>query len=95
MSEGSGLSGRVLARRVWRDALSHRKALIFTALLLMAIEGGMLGALSYLLRPMFDQVFVAGDMAALWWVGLSILGLFIIRGMASVGLGMPAVSMMR
>jgi len=46
MSEGSGLSGRVLARRVWRDALSHRKALIFTALLLMAIEGGMLGALS-------------------------------------------------
>ena len=85
MSEGSGLSGRVLARRVWRDALSHRKALIFTALLLMAIEGGMLGALSYLLRPMFDQVFVAGDMAALWWVGLSILGLFIIRGMASVG----------
>lgn len=85
MSEGSGLSGRVLARRVWRDALSHRKALIFTALLLMAIEGGMLGALSYLLRPIFDQVFVAGDMAALWWVGLSILGLFIIRGMASVG----------
>ncbi len=85
MSEGSGLSGRVLARRVWRDALSHRKALIVTALLLMAIEGGMLGALSYLLRPMFDQVFVAGDMAALWWVGLSILGLFIIRGMASVG----------
>lgn len=85
MSEGSGLSGRVLARRVWRDALSHQKALIFTALLLMAIEGGMLGALSYLLRPMFDQVFVAGDMAALWWVGLSILGLFIIRGMASVG----------
>jgi len=85
MSEGSGLSGRVLARRVWRDALSHRKALIFTALLLMAIEGGMLGALSYLLRPMFDQVFVAGDMAALWWVGISILGLFIIRGMASVG----------
>ncbi len=85
MSEGSGLSGRVLARRVWRDALSHRKALIFTALLLMAIEGGMLGALSYLLRPMFDQVFVAGDMAALWWVGLSILGLFIIRGMSSVG----------
>ena len=85
MSEGSGLSGRVLARRVWRDALSHRKALIFTALILMAIEGGMLGALSYLLRPMFDQVFVAGDMAALWWVGLSILGLFIIRGMASVG----------
>lgn len=85
MSEGSGLSGRVLARRVWRDALSHRKALIFTALLLMAIEGGMLGALSYLLRPIFDQVFVAGDMAALWWVGLSILGLFIIRGIASVG----------
>ena len=51
----------------------------------MAIEGGMLGALSYLLRPMFDQVFVVSDMAALWWVGLSILGLFIIRGMASVG----------
>jgi ATP-binding cassette, subfamily B, bacterial MsbA len=85
VSEGSGLSGRVLARRVWSDALTHRKVLIFAAFLLMAIEGGMLGALSYLLRPMFNQVFVAGDMAALWWVGLSILGLFIIRGISSIG----------
>ncbi len=85
LSENGGLPGRVLARRVWCDALSARKTLIFSALFLMAIEGGMLGALSYLLRPMFDQVFVAGDMGALWWVGLAILGLFVIRGIASVG----------
>lgn len=73
-----------LAARVWRDALSSQRGLLIVAFVLMAIEGGMLGALSYLLKPMFDEVFVAGRMSALWVVGLSILVLFIVRGGASV-----------
>jgi ATP-binding cassette subfamily B protein len=44
----------------------------------------MLGALSWMMQPMFDQVFMAGDSSALWTVGLAILGTFVCRAVASV-----------
>lgn len=50
----------------------------------MVIEGSTLGALSYLLKPLFDRVFVAGDGRGVWVVGAAILGLFVIRAVASV-----------
>ncbi|TFL19430.1 ABC transporter ATP-binding protein [Jannaschia formosa] len=50
----------------------------------MAIEGSSVGALAYMLEPMFDVVFVQGrsDLVAL--VGLAIFGLFALRGVVSV-----------
>ncbi len=50
----------------------------------MVIEGSTLGALSYLLQPMFDLVFVAGQSSAIWWVGAGIFGLFVIRGITGI-----------
>ncbi len=50
----------------------------------MVIEGGTLGALSYLLKPLFDKVFTPGGESALIWVGLAILSLFVIRAVTSV-----------
>ena len=44
----------------------------------------MLGLLSWMMKPMFDSVFLAGDEGALWWVGLVILGIFLVRAVASV-----------
>ncbi len=46
----------------------------------MAVEGSMLGAVSYMMQPMFDNVFTAADPVALWGVGLTILAIFMIRG---------------
>ncbi|MCP3972155.1 MAG: ABC transporter ATP-binding protein [Rhodobacteraceae bacterium] len=51
----------------------------------MAVEGGMLGLLSWIIKPMFDQVFVAGDRGAVVWVGAAVFGIFLARAIAGFG----------
>ncbi len=81
MSERSG----PLLRWLWADYLRpHRRTLTF-AILLMMIEGSMLGVLSRMIQPMFDTVFLQGDQNALWWVGLGILMIFCVRAVSSAG----------
>lgn len=70
---------------LWRGYLRPYRLTILIALVLMAIEGGMLGLLSYLIKPMFDKVFLAGDSGALWLVGLAIMGIFLVRAVTSAG----------
>ncbi len=51
---------------------------------ILIIDGSTLGMLSYLLKPMFDTVFSGkGSPAALYLVGLGILGLFVLRATTS------------
>ncbi|MDZ4096072.1 MAG: ABC transporter ATP-binding protein, partial [Paracoccaceae bacterium] len=49
------------------------------AVVFMMIEGATLASLSWLIKPLFDDVFNGGSEAALIWVGLGILGLFVTR----------------
>lgn len=51
----------------------------------MAIEGSMLGFLSWIIQPMFDNVLVQGKTQMIWWVGLGILGIFCVRAVSSSG----------
>ena len=51
---------------IWGDYLKPHWPKIAVALVLMAIEGSMLGALSYIVQPMFDEVFIAGDRGAIF-----------------------------
>lgn len=44
----------------------------------------MLGALSYMMQPMFDDVFVAGNGGMLIWVGLFVITIFVVRAVSSV-----------
>lgn len=74
----------VLLKWLWRGYLRHQWPLVIAALLFMSLEGSMLGALSYMMKPMFDEVFVAGQYDALWWVGLAIFGIFTLRAVASI-----------
>ena len=74
-----------LTRWLWRDYLRpHSKVIVF-AVILMAIEGAMLGLLSWIIKPMFDQVFVAKDRSAIVWVGLAVFGIFLARALAGFG----------
>ena len=50
----------------------------------MVIEGSTLGALSYMLEPLFDRVFGSGSSSALWLVGGMIFGLFVLRAVTSL-----------
>lgn len=54
-------------------------------MLLMAVEGSMLGALSYIVQPMFDRVFIAGNRDAVAWVAVAIGGLFLVRAISAFG----------
>jgi ATP-binding cassette, subfamily B, bacterial MsbA len=75
---------RVLFSRFWRSYLRPHLPLMGLAFLLMAIEGSTLGLLSYMIEPLFDQVFAPGGSGALVWVGGAILGLFVMRALTSV-----------
>ncbi|PWJ16491.1 ABC transporter ATP-binding protein [Jannaschia seohaensis] len=70
--------------RLWRGYLKRHWPWILVAALLMAIEGSSVGALAYMLEPMFDVVFVDGRSDLIVVVGLAIFALFAVRGVVSV-----------
>ena len=77
-------TSRRLFGRLWRGYLSKHVGLMSLAFLMMVIEGSTLGALSWLLEPLFDRVFAPGGSDELPLVGAAILGLFLIRAVTSV-----------
>ncbi|MFH5772864.1 ABC transporter ATP-binding protein [Paracoccus sp. NGMCC 1.201697] len=68
-----------LFSRMWRDYLHPYWARIILALFFLVLEGSTLGLLSWMLKPLFDRVFVGGDSNAIWWVGGVIFALFMLR----------------
>ncbi len=78
-------SNRELVGWAWRNYLKMHWPKIAAALVLMAIEGSMLGALSYIVQPMFDLVFVAGNRGAVYWVAGVIAGIFLVRAASDFG----------
>ena len=74
----------VLIGWVWRGYLRRHWRLLLVALVFMAIEGSTLGAISYMMQPMFDTVFVERNEGALWGVALIILAIFVIRAISGV-----------
>jgi len=77
-------SSRTLMRRLWSGYLKYHKWWMALAMVLMVIEGSTLAILSYMLQPMFDNVFAAGNKQAVWWVGGIIFGLFLVRAIAQL-----------
>jgi ATP-binding cassette subfamily B protein len=81
----NGASSRELLGWLWQGYLRQYIGWLLAAVALMSIEGSMLGALSWMMQPMFDQVFTPGSAGAIWWVGAAFLGIFVLRGVSSVG----------
>lgn len=75
---------RQLFTRMWRGYLRQHWPKMALAAALMMLEGSALGALSWMLEPLFDKVFVAGQSGMIWWVGGAIFGLFLLRAVTSV-----------
>lgn len=70
--------------RLWRGYLRRYAGLVALAFGLMAIEGSTFGALSYLIRPLFDQVLAPGGQNLLLWVAFAILALFVVRAITAL-----------
>ncbi|EYD71195.1 ABC transporter ATP-binding protein [Limimaricola hongkongensis] len=69
---------------LWRGYLAKHWRWLVVAMVLMAIEGGSLGLFASMMRPMFDEVFVAGRTDALWIVGVVVMGIFVVRAVTSM-----------
>ncbi len=83
-SKGPEKTSRELLTWLWRDYLRFHLGWLLLALFFMTLEGSMLGALSYMMRPMFDDIFVGGDTSAITWVGIAIMGIFLLRACSGV-----------
>ena len=80
----AAVNPRGLLLWVWRGYLSKHWRLLLVAMVFMALEGAMFGALSYMMKPMFDQIFVGGNADAIVWVGLIFFSIFLVRALASI-----------
>ncbi|MEM9523263.1 MAG: ABC transporter transmembrane domain-containing protein, partial [Pseudomonadota bacterium] len=69
---------------LWSRYLRRHTGLVLVAFLLMSIEGSMMGAMSYMLKPMFDTVFIEGQSNAIWWVGTAFFLIFLIRAITGI-----------
>jgi subfamily B ATP-binding cassette protein MsbA len=83
------MNGPVPALRLlgwlWRDYLRNRWGILALAMLLMALEGASTGALSYLVRPMFDEVHKGAAFGVVVKVAASVGGVFVLRALAGFG----------
>ncbi|MGH1329763.1 MAG: ABC transporter ATP-binding protein [Paracoccaceae bacterium] len=77
------------ARRItiwlWRSYMRRYTWIVAVAVVLMALEGGMYGALSYMIKPVFDDVLVAANKGAIFWVSAAVMGVFVLRAVAGFG----------
>ncbi|MEO0938611.1 MAG: ABC transporter ATP-binding protein [Pseudomonadota bacterium] len=83
-AEQDGYESRHLLAWLWHGYLRKHVPLMLVAGFFMILEGSMLGALSWLMQPMFDDVFTQGQISTLYWVCALVVGIFVVRAVSSV-----------
>ncbi|MEP6265931.1 MAG: ABC transporter ATP-binding protein, partial [Paracoccaceae bacterium] len=83
-SSKEAADSRVLFKWLWHDYLREHLPLLGLAFIFMVLEASMLGAISYMMQPMFDDVFVAGNWGMLYVVGAVVIGIFVVRAVSGV-----------
>ncbi len=78
---------RALVGRLVRDYVRHQFWRIAAAILCMVIVALSTAGFTQLIKPIVDQVFVAGNEALLWPIALAALAVFAAKGFASYGQG--------
>ncbi len=76
---------RVIARWLWDSFIRHRVPFILLAIGLMVVEALTLGAFSYLVQPMFDDVLIEGERGRVYLLALAMAAVFFGRGLARLG----------
>jgi len=78
-------SAKRLLGWLWRDYWARRWPLLALALALMALEGAATGGLSYLVRPMFDEVHQGATFGVVVKIAAAVGGVFVLRAVAGYG----------
>lgn len=76
------LSAKHLLGWLWRDHLVQRWPLLVLALALMALEGAATGGISYLVRPMFDEVHQGAAFDVVVKIATAVGAVFVLRALA-------------
>lgn len=76
---------RTLVHRLWQSYLKGHWPWLLVAAVLVVIEGSALGLLSYLVQPMFDNIFVQGNADDVIWIALAIFIVFTARALGGFG----------
>ncbi|WP_374300101.1 ABC transporter ATP-binding protein [Paracoccus sp. (in: a-proteobacteria)] len=79
MPDTSHPAASTLLRRFWTDYLRIHRGSMAGAFVLMTLEGSTLALISWMLKPLFDRVFVGKEEGAIWWVGGAIMAIFLLR----------------
>ncbi|MCC5969355.1 MAG: ABC transporter ATP-binding protein [Pararhodobacter sp.] len=74
----------MLAAWLWHGYVRRYLPLLVLAIILMAVDGAMMGLFSLLVQPMFDDVLVQGNADALVWVALAVAGVFVVRALTAL-----------
>lgn len=74
-----------MVKRVWRNYVSDKWKLLAFSIFLMLIGASFEALLVRMLQPIFDEVFIDKNRMALGVIGLQILGLYFIKGIATYG----------
>lgn len=82
--EDKAISLRRVLGWLWSDYLKRRLLWLVLAAILMALEGASVGALTYLVQPMFDGIQRGADMAVVYWIAGAIAGVFALRALAGL-----------
>lgn len=77
-------SSATLIRWLWQGYLHKYVGTLVIAAFFMTLEGSTLGAFAYIVQPMFDKAFVAGEKSALFIVGFVLICIFAVRAVSSV-----------
>tara|TARA_B100000768_G_scaffold157799_1_gene156073 strand:- start:471 stop:2237 length:1767 start_codon:yes stop_codon:yes gene_type:complete len=83
-SSAKDINQRKLFVWLWQGYLRQHVWVLSFIVVLMMIEGSMVGGLAWMMQPLFDGVFVGGSYAQLWVIGAIVFGLFLARGILSV-----------
>lgn len=74
-----------LIRRVLRQYVRPYLGALLLAMLLMLLAAAMTGAMAKLMEPIIDKVFTEQNRDMLWPVAFSVMGVFVVRGIATYG----------
>ncbi|MDD2868103.1 ABC transporter ATP-binding protein [Neomegalonema sp.] len=74
-----------LIARLLRENLPKHKADYAKAFLCMALVAASTAASAWIMRDVIDEIFVAKNLTALWWVSGFVVAIFLVKGFASYG----------
>ncbi|WP_205849074.1 ABC transporter ATP-binding protein [Natronospirillum operosum] len=73
---------RDLLLRLWKDYTRRHMFMLLIAVCLIMVEGSSLGLISYMIQPMFDNIFVEGQQDYILIIALAIFAIFIARAVS-------------